>query len=191
MTSLTPDYAHYFWQGEKTRLRPWRVEDAGLRFIASLDSPTVALHEDGIALPTSVDLQQQWLEKVSGLKEDKIIRLAMENLAGVTVGWVTLHSQDQKNGTFGFGVAVYRDYRGQGYAVDAVRVLLKYGFREQRYQKCNSMCFHTNTASIRMHQKLGFMEEGRIRRTCFHNGEYLDDVLFGMTCEEFDDLMKP
>ena len=190
MTPFTPDYSHYFWQGEKTRLRPWRLEDAELRFMASLDSPTLALHQDGIELPTSVELQKEWLEKAAGLKDDGMIRFAMENLDGVTVGWVTLHSRDQKNGTFGFGVAVYRDYRGHGNAVDAVRILLKYGFWEQRYQKCNSMCLHTNEASIRMHQKLGFIEEGRIRRNCFFNGKYHDDVLFGMTREEFDELMK-
>ncbi len=190
MTPLTPDYSHYFWQGEKTRLRPWRLEDAELRFMASLDSPTVAHYQDGIELPTSVELQKQWLEKTAGLKDDGMIRFAMENLDGVTVGWVTLHSRDQKNGTFGFGVAVYRDYRGHGNAVDAVRTILKYGFWEQRYQKCNSMCLHTNKASIRMHQKLGFIEEGRIRRTCFYNGQYHDDVLFGMTREEFDNLIK-
>ncbi len=190
MTALIPDYSHYFWQGEKTRLRPWRLDDAELRFMASLDSPTRQLHQDGIELPTSVELQKAWLEKAAAYKDEDMIRLAMDNLEGVTVGWVTLHSRDPKNGTFGFGVAVYRGYKGQGYAVDAVRTLLKYGFWEQRYQKCNSVCFHTNAASIRMHQKLGFIEEGRIRRNCFFNGQYHDDVLFGMTREEFDALMK-
>ncbi len=117
-----------------------------------------------------------------------MIRFAMDNLDGVTVGWVTLHSRDQKNGTFGFGVAVYRAYRGLGYAVDAVRILLKYGFWEQRYQKCNSMCLHSNEASVRLHKKLGFIEEGRIRRNCFFDGQYHDEVLFGMTREEFEEL---
>lgn len=159
--------------------------------MASLDSPTVALYQDGIELPTSVELQQQWLEKAAGLKDDGMIRFAMENLDGLTVGWVTLHSRDQKNGIFSFGVAVYREYRGHGYAVDAVRIILKYGFWEQRYQKCNSICLHSNEASIRMHQKLGFIEEGRIRRACFYNAAYHDDVLFGMTREEFDELMNP
>lgn len=180
----TPDYSRYFWQGTNTRLRRWRLEDAELRFSASLDSPTRQMHEDGVDLPTSVELQQDWLKKI--VEDDSMIRFAMDNLDGVTVGWVTMHSRDQKNGTFSFGVAVYRDYRGQGHAVDAVRILLKYGFWEQRYQKCNSVCFHTNAASMRMHQKLGFIEEGRIRRNCFFNGQYHDDVLFGMTREEFD-----
>lgn len=190
MTAFTPDYSRYFWQGEKTKLRPWRLEDAELRFMTSLDSPTLALHQDGIELPTSVELQKEWLEKVAGSKDSDMIRFAMENLDGVTVGWITLHSRDQKNGTFGFGVAVYRDYRGNGYAVDAARIILQYGFWEQRYQKCNSMCLHSNEASIRIHEKLGFISEGRIRRTCFYNGEYHDDVLFGMTREEFDERMK-
>jgi RimJ/RimL family protein N-acetyltransferase len=191
VTTLTPDYSNYFWQGEKTRLRPWRLEDAELRFITSLDSPTLALHEDGITLPTSVELQQERLEKTAGFNSSDMLRFAMENLDGATVGWITLHSRDQKNGTFGFGVAVYRDYRGHGYAVDAARIILKYGFWEQRYQKCNSACLSSNEASIRIHEKLGFIEEGRIRRACFYDGKYHDEVLFGMTREEFDELMKP
>jgi RimJ/RimL family protein N-acetyltransferase len=190
MTTFTSNYAHYFWQSEKTRLRPWRMEDAELRFAASLDSLTLALHEDGIMLPSSVELQKTWLEKAAGFKDESRLRFAMENLDGVTVGWVTLHSRDQKNGTFGFGVAVYRDHRGQGYAVDAVRMVLKYGFWEQRYQKCNSSCLHSNAASIRMHEKLGFLSEGRIRRNCFFDGIYHDEALFGLTREEFDARMK-
>lgn len=189
MTEFKPDYSRYFWQGEKTRLRPWRLEDAELRFKASLDSPTLALHEDGVVLPTSVELQQAWLERAVNSNDSTMLRFAMENLDGVTVGWVSLHSRDAKNGTFSFGVAVYRDYRGHSYAVDGVRILLKYGFWEQRYQKCNSVCVAGNEASIQMHKKLGFTEEGRIRRNSFSNGIYHDDVLFGMTREEFDALM--
>jgi RimJ/RimL family protein N-acetyltransferase len=191
MTAPTLDYSRYFWQGESTRLRPFRLEDADLRFLASLDSPTRQAHQGGIELPTSVELQQAWLEKVAGCQDHGgLILFAAENLAGDTIGWVSLHSRDPKNGTFSFGVAIYRDHRGRGYAVDAVRLLLKYGFWEQRYQKCNSVCFHSNEASMRMHAKLGFMEEGRCRRNCFFNGKYHDDVLFGMTREEFDALMK-
>ena len=186
------DFSRYFWQGEKVRLRPFRLDDDELRFMASLDSPTRQIHVGGIELPTSIELQRSWLETRVGCQDNGgFILFAMDNLAGDTVGWVSLHSQDQKNGTFSFGVAVYRAHRGHGYAVDGVRLLLKYGFWEQRYQKCNSICAHTNEASIRMHLKLGFVEEGRCRRNSFFNGQYHDDVLFGMTHEEFDALMQP
>ena len=69
---------------------------------------------------------------------------------------------------------------------DAVRLLLKYCFWEQRYHKCNSACLHNNPASIRLHEKLGFRQEGCRREVCFMNGQYYDEVLFGLTREEFD-----
>jgi RimJ/RimL family protein N-acetyltransferase len=66
--------------------------------------------------------------------------------------------------------------------------LLRYGFQERRHQKCDSACTHDNEASLRLHRKLGFVEEGRRRRQWFFDGRYHDDILFGMTAEEFEAL---
>jgi RimJ/RimL family protein N-acetyltransferase len=187
MKDLALDYSRYFWQGEKVRLRPSRIEDAEQRFAASLDSPSRQLLQLGIELPTSVDLMKAKLEKYAGCREaDGVTVFTVETLEGVDVGGISLHSCDEGNGVFSFGVIIDRPHRGQGYAEDAVRILLRYGFWERRYQKCNSACLHINEASIRMHEKLGFLEEGRQRRVTFFNGEYYDAVLFGMLREEFD-----
>jgi RimJ/RimL family protein N-acetyltransferase len=187
VTEAALDYSRYFWQGEKIRLRPMRLEDAGQRFIDSLDSPARQVLQTGIELPTSVELQKAFLEKYVGCNDvDGVIMFAVETLEGVNVGGIALHSRDDKNGLFSFGIVIGREHRGKRYAEEAVRILLKYGFWERRYQKCNSACVHTNEASIALHRRLGFVEEGRRRRQSFFNGEYYDDVLFGMTREEFD-----
>ena len=187
MKDTALDYSRYFWQGEKVRLRPVRIEDAGQSFATSLESPSRQLLQLGVELPSSVELQRTTMEKYAGCKDvDGVIIFAIENLAGEHVGGISLHSRDEKNGLFSFGVVVDRRHQGRGYAEDAVRIILRYGFWERRYQKCNSACLHTNEASIRLHKKLGFLEEGRRRRQVFFNGEYHDDVLFGMTREEFD-----
>jgi RimJ/RimL family protein N-acetyltransferase len=183
------DYSRYFWQGDKVRLRPLRMEDAEQSFVNSLDSPTRQVLQLGIELPTSVEKQRAVLEKFADCKDaDGVILFVIETLEGVNVGGISFHSRDRKNGTFGFGIVIQRAHRGQGYAHDAVRILLRYAFWERRYQKCNSACVHTNEASIALHTKLGFVEEGRIRRNLFFNGRYYDDVLFGLTREEFDAL---
>jgi RimJ/RimL family protein N-acetyltransferase len=185
------DFSRYFWQGEKVRLRPLRIEDAEQSFIDSLDSPSRQLLQLGIELPTSVEFLRSALEKYVGCKDaDGVIVFAIENLEGVNVGGLSLHSRDQKNGRFSFGVVVVRQHRRKGYAQDAVRILLRYWFWERRYQKCNSACVHTNEASIRLHKELGFVEEGVRRRQWFFDGVYHDDVLFGLTREEFDDREK-
>jgi RimJ/RimL family protein N-acetyltransferase len=183
------DYSRYFWQGDRVRLRPLRLDDAEAAFIASLDSPSRQVLQLGVELPTSVEAQRASLEKLVDCKEaGGVIVFAIESLAGEHVGGLSLHSQDKKNGIFSFGVVIDRPHRRRGYAADAIQILLRYGFRERRYQKCNSGCVHTNEASILLHKALGFTEEGRVRRRWFFDGQYHDDVLFGLTVEEFEAL---
>jgi RimJ/RimL family protein N-acetyltransferase len=187
MKDTALDYSRYFWQGDKVKLRPLRIEDSEQSFKSSLDSPSRQFLQLGVELPTSLELHRTTLEKYIGCNDvDGVIVFAIENLDGDHVGGISLHSRDEKNGLFSFGVIIDRQHRGQGYAEDAVRIILRYGFWERRYQKCNSACLHTNKASIRLHKKLGFLEEGCRRRQVFFNGEHHDDVLFGMTREEFD-----
>jgi len=181
------DYSRYFWQGQKIRLRPLRTDDAERSFTGTLDSPARRLLALGIELPTSVELLRPFLEKRAGCQDTQgEIIFAIETLEGVHVGGIALHSRDDKNGTFGFAVEVGREQRRRGYAQEAVGILLKYGFWERRYQKCNSACADVNEASIALHRSLGFVEEGRRRRHIFFNGQYHDEILFGITREEFD-----
>ena len=187
MKDAKVDYSHYVWQGEKVRLRPLRVADAEHAFVGSLDSPSRRLLQLGIELPTSVEALESTLEKYVNCKDaDGVIIFAVENLDGENVGGISLHTRSEKNGTFGFGVVTDRPHWGKGYAEEAVRILLRYCFWERRYQKCNSACVDTNEASVKLHQKLGFVEEGRRRRQWYLDGDYRDDILFGLTREEFD-----
>jgi RimJ/RimL family protein N-acetyltransferase len=181
------DYTNYFWAGEKVRLRGLTENDAESAFANSLDSPGRQVLQLGVELPTSVDALRAELGKRANCKNvDGVIVFAIEDQEGRPVGGVSLHTPSLKNGTFGFGVNVHVPYRGRGYAADAVRILLRYCFHERRFQKCNSACVETNAASIALHQKLGFVEEGRRRRHLFLNGQFHDDILFGLTREEFD-----
>lgn len=187
MSNPSPDFSRYFWRGDLVRLRPLRVEDAERSFLASLDSPSRQLLQLGVELPTTVELERAKLERFANFRDvNSLIVLAIETLAGELVGGISMHSMDRKNGVFSFGISVYQGYQGRGYATEAARILLRYGFWEQRYQKCNSACAAINAASIALHEKLGFVREGLRRQVLFINGQYHDDILWGMTREEFD-----
>lgn len=41
---------------------------------------------------------------------------------------------------------------------------------------------------MRLHEALGFKKEGVIRRMVYTNGNYYDEVIYGMTSEEFDEI---
>jgi len=181
------DYTNYFWAGEHVRLRGLTEADAESAFANSLDSPGRQVLQLGIELPKSLEeLRAEILKRANCKDGNGVISFAIDDDAGERVGGISLHSPSLKNGTFGFGVNIHAAHRKKGYAADAVRILLKYCFHERRFQKCNSACVETNEASIALHRKLGFVEEGRRRRQYFLSGRFVDDVLFGLTREEFD-----
>lgn len=61
-------------------------------------------------------------------------------------------------------------------------------FEERRFQKCESGLYAYNEASMALHRKLGFVQEGRLRRHAYLAGGFHDVVLFGMTIEEFREM---
>ena len=181
------DTSSYFWQGQLTRLRPLSPGDAETSWQSLFDSPGRQLLQLGVELPSSLEARRDWLSERAGCRDvNGLILFAIESLAGEYVGGLSYHTRDRKNGNFSFGVAVFTPHRGRGYAQDATRLLLRYGFLERRYQKCNSACMAENAASIRLHHALGFKDEGRRRDTIFYNGRYNDELLFGLTRDEFD-----
>jgi RimJ/RimL family protein N-acetyltransferase len=110
------------------------------------------------------------------------------------VGGISVGQMDQTNGTFSYGVGVGPEHKGNGYAAEAVLLVMRFMFDERRLQKCEAHVYDYNAASISLHRKLGFTEEGRLRRHLFLAGEYHDELLFGMTVEEFHELypkLKP
>lgn len=186
MTDTILDYSYYYWQSDKIRLRAFTLDDAEPRFAQSLDSISRQEFNIGIELPTTVEQQRTFLEKYGGCRQaNNMIAFALETHTRETAGVLTLHSIDERHGKFSFGILIDRPYRRRGYAEDATRIILKYGFMERRFQKCKSACDSNNAASIHLHQKLGFVQEGRLRKEWFFNGQYHDELLFGMTLEEY------
>jgi RimJ/RimL family protein N-acetyltransferase len=83
-----------------------------------------------------------------------------------------------------------RIYRGKGYGTAAVKILLKYAFFERRLHKFNDIVLEGNTASASMLKKLGCSQEGVRRQVIYTNGQYLDEILFGLTKDEFFENIK-
>jgi len=43
---------------------------------------------------------------------------------------------------------------------------------------------------MKLHEALGFKKEGVIRRMVYTNGSYYDEIIYGITREEFDEIDK-
>lgn len=176
----------YFWQGDKVRLRAAELQDAEMKWKERFDTEARRNTESTVELPLSFE---DYTASFS-LKNAHFHYLSIVSLTDELVGWVTLWEPNQKDGNFTLGIGIFREYRHQGYATDALRIMLRYGFYEMRLHKCNSGCIETNIGSIKLHKKLGFIEEGRRRQSLYTNGRYYDELMFGLTRDEFDESEK-
>lgn len=86
------------------------------------------------------------------------------------------------------GYEINPDYWGHGYATEAARAMLAFGFRELRLHRISSYCIAENSASARVLQKVGMQQEGRLRENEWIKGLWWDTLMFGILEQEWAGL---
>lgn len=76
-------------------------------------------------------------------------------------------------------------YNGQGYTSAAVRLVVRFAFREIGLHRVAAGTLLHNEASMRVLEKAGFRREGLARRYLKIDDQWQDHYLFGITAEEF------
>jgi RimJ/RimL family protein N-acetyltransferase len=74
---------------------------------------------------------------------------------------------------------------GHGYATEAARSMLAFGFEEINLHRVWSWCIADNAASARVLEKLGMRQEGRQRENEWFKGRWWDTLLYGMLEHEW------
>ncbi|MFG1869066.1 GNAT family N-acetyltransferase [Micromonospora arborensis] len=172
------------WTGTSVRLRALEPSDwPVLRRIAE-DAEYV--EQGGVVPPRPATVFQRRTSPEFTAREDDEFTLAIVGAHGEEIlGTVSTRLAQPWNGTFGASIALDAERRGRGHATEAAVLLLRYMFSERRYQKCNVEVLPFNRSSLRLCERLGFVEEGRRRRSHFGRGRQHDVVLLGITAEEY------
>lgn len=174
-----------YWTTSLIRLRAVEPEDA-VFFHAWNDDSEMARNLDFVWPPGSLEAQKQWAVKESTTRhEDDSLFLVIENKEGEVVGMISTHHCDRRSGCFSYGVGIRSEHKRKGYARAAILQVLRYYFEELRYQKVTVDVHANNPDSLILHEKLGFQQEGRLRRMFYSGGEYHDSFFYGLTAEEF------
>ncbi|MGW1840258.1 GNAT family N-acetyltransferase [Streptomyces sp. NPDC002067] len=170
------------WTGQRVRLRAIEPGDwaAFQRFAAD---------EEGLGdvprPPRSTESFRAWARE-RAVAEGDCFRLVIEALdTGGAVGAVGTSYADPHAGRFEYGITLESGHRRKGYATEAAVLLLRFLFAERRYHKCEVRIFAHNTASLALHRRLGFVEEGRLRDHVFLTGRHQDLVVMGLLADEF------
>lgn len=173
------------WSTERIRLRALETEH--IEFFASLPHDAeIERQEDAVGFPLSTGFRRARLTGLAAPREDDSFFWVIEDIDGEVAGAINTFDCDSRAGTFRFALFVLTAFRRRGYASDAIRLVLQHYFYERRYQKAAAKIYAFNEASLRLHRRLGFVEEGRLRRAVFTDEKFFDEVLVGLLAEELD-----
>jgi RimJ/RimL family protein N-acetyltransferase len=76
--------------------------------------------------------------------------------------------------------------RHHGYGVEAIATLLDYAFGERGLNRVGLSVFEFNEDAISAYAKLGFREEGRLRRALRRDDAFHDAILMSVLKDEWE-----
>jgi RimJ/RimL family protein N-acetyltransferase len=97
------------------------------------------------------------------------------------IGLVRLRDADPQTGCAELDLYIgEKGHWGRGYATDAMRTVCRYGFDKMRLHKISLTVVTENRAARRVYEKVGFVEEGRLRQTFRRDGQWYDMFTMGL-----------
>jgi len=132
---------------------------------------------------TAVD----WIERnARGMAAGEHVQFVLERRAdGVVVGSCTLYALDTQCRRADVGYALALAEWGRGYANEAVRTMLDWGFDELGLNRVEADIDPRNLPSARALERLGFTREGHLRERWIVAGEVSDSWIYGLLAREW------
>jgi ribosomal-protein-alanine N-acetyltransferase len=165
---------------ERLALRPFLESDAPA-VARILSDPRMFEHTLRFATPYPVETAVRWIashaeDAARGVKLQWAIALPDDTL----IGTVSLAVEEEPpRGDLGYWIGM--DFRDRGYATEAVRAVVAWGFDALHLPRIEAMCFATNAASIRVLRKSGLALEPVRPRYIVDGGQEHDVHLYAVT----------
>ncbi len=123
---------------------------------------------------------------ISSYEKDDYYRWAIiEDQSGECIGQVAFFLVDSKNHFVEVEYCIGTAFQGKGYATEATKAVIKYGFEEINLNKVQICHKPSNLSSKKVIEKCGFKYDGKLRDYFYFNGEYTDRLFYSILKREF------
>lgn len=163
-------------------LAPLRAEDSATLYEWINDRALVILN--GAYRPVSDADHRAWFESVRGRADMVIFGIRLVE-GGRLIGSCQLHSIHPVHRAAELQIRIGRaEQRGRGFGTHAVRLLLRFAFRDLNLNRVQLYVFASNAPALRAYEKAGMAREGVLRQAVFIDGEYRDVVVMSALAED-------
>lgn len=174
--------------GKRIRLRPLDWDDLDV-LQKWYEDPDVSYWASG-SHPDTLYSRYALEEQYERESHSEIIgRFIIETLDKEPIGLISYKSTNRQIQSVMIGIFLgEKDYWGQGYGTEAVRVFLRYLFEQWNYRRVELETWTGNERAIRTYTKCGFQIEGRLRDGFYVAGQYYDRILMGILRSDYEQI---
>lgn len=135
--------------------------------------------------------EKKWVEDRIYARDNTLVLAIVLKEDKRHIGYVYLTSINQVYRSADYGILLgNRDVWGLGLATEATILMLNHGFRVLGLERIGSKQLISNTASIKVHEKCGFIHEGVLRNAAYKNGSFVDLNAMSILRNEFDVVVE-
>ena len=158
-------------------LRNWQENDAkGLYQICRDET----LRKSGVAFLESI---QDAEEAIQFWAKGDQFKAIIHRESTELIGFISLGDMNRYEGYVELEYAIAADFRNRGYATEAVKCMVDYGFLELDLTVIAAWVRSHNAESVRVLEKCAFTLEGRLRK---HARDRSDTLCYSMLREEWE-----
>ncbi|MCL2052372.1 MAG: GNAT family N-acetyltransferase [Lachnospiraceae bacterium] len=175
---------------ERLILRPFGMDDAEAMFQNWISNPEVLRYmafEACGTLEAARSHIKQWIGYFNDLEEGSswcIFAIELKSCKSI-IGTIDFHEDNNKVRAAEIGYMLGSKWWGNGYATEALRVLIEFCFKEVGLKRLWANHDSRNPASGRVLSKAGMKYEGTFVKSMIRKGELADSVYYAILAEDF------
>ena len=169
--------------GDNIYLSPISVDDVE-EYAEMVNDIKVSVGLGYLSYTNIIDFESEKEFLISVKKEKRFAVRLLEN--DELLGNVGFKSVGEIHRTAEMGIMLGNPkYQRKGYGMEAINLLLDYGFSFLNLRNISLSVFEYNKPAYNLYKKIGFKEVGRLRKTLEIMGKTYDVIILDMLNEEF------
>ena len=139
------------------------------------------------ALASLAEAEAMIARCLAGYASGESVNFVIERIAdGEFIGMCLLFHFEQPSRRAEIGYTIARTHWSKGYATEAVRGLVEYGFDTLDLNRVEADIDPRNESSARLLERVGFRREGHLRERWIVKGEVSDTIFYGLLKAEWE-----
>ncbi len=178
-----------FIEGERIELLPINSENVKIHARWRND-PKTRLYTRNHFPVSHEDLKKRLEKNQGSTKRDISFEIYHKELDKI-VGFVEFHHINYINQAADLSVLIgEKELWGKNFGTEAAKLMIKYGFDELNLVKVTVFVLRPNKGACRMIEKIGMKPELILKKQTYFDGEYVDELNFSLSREEWEQTNK-